>query len=239
MTAHIININENVKCKRCGQRGATDNGLCLKCIADNIGKDKKAPAVAKLPDHVVGQLIQLADSGDAQWKQAARVLDQIFEDARAEGIRLPKMVIYQDAAAYLGQKLSTVRNWTAIYHAVGDALLDQYCDTFRFSHWRAMIPAARSADPPKSIEDFAAELAATSDDYGGLPIPVDVIIARTAKPEQASAEIFDEALDNARAALATMVRRIDDVNKKLHHDVFAISSALENLAARIEESKVK
>jgi len=232
MATHVINVNENVKCKRCDRGGATDSGLCLECVADNIRKGMKSAAAAKLPDHVVGQLIQLADSGDAHWKQAARVLDQVFEDARAEGIRLPKMKMYQDAAAYLGQKLSTVRNWTAVYHAVGDALLDQYCDVFRYSHWRAIVPAARSADPPKSIEDFAAELARTADNYGGQPIPVDVIIARTATTPKTEAEIFWGALADACASLATASRHVDAVNKKLRPDVLVLASALEELAAK-------
>lgn len=33
-----IHINMDAKCKRCGKGGATDGGLCLKCIAKAITK---------------------------------------------------------------------------------------------------------------------------------------------------------------------------------------------------------
>ena len=33
-----IHINFDAKCSQCGDKGAADNGLCLKCITKNIGK---------------------------------------------------------------------------------------------------------------------------------------------------------------------------------------------------------
>jgi uncharacterized OB-fold protein len=36
-----ININMDAKCKKCGKGGATQNGYCLKCIAESIKKDSK------------------------------------------------------------------------------------------------------------------------------------------------------------------------------------------------------
>lgn len=38
MEKNIININLDVKCKRCGEKGATPNGLCIKCIAKGVKK---------------------------------------------------------------------------------------------------------------------------------------------------------------------------------------------------------
>jgi len=32
----IISINLDVKCKRCGQKGVMQNGLCLKCFTKAI-----------------------------------------------------------------------------------------------------------------------------------------------------------------------------------------------------------
>jgi hypothetical protein len=37
-----INIDMNKRCVGCGRPGATDNGYCLKCIADMIGGKKPA-----------------------------------------------------------------------------------------------------------------------------------------------------------------------------------------------------
>lgn len=186
----------------------------------------------KLPDHIKDVLVMLADDGDSQWKQAAAVLEQMFEDAKAENIRLPKMRMYSDAAAYLGQKSSTVRNWAAVYKKVGDSLLNEYADTFRYSHWRAIIPAAKKAG--KTLDDFAAELAKTADNYGGMPIPVDVIIARGGEPEKTGAELFVDAAESAQAELDVMSKHVDAFAPKLKPQVLDIARQVTDLAGRVE-----
>lgn len=200
-------------------------------------QNTKPQVVAKLPDDIKDQLVQLADDGDKQWLQSARILDQMFEDAKDEGVRLPKMKMYQDAAAYLGQKSSTVRNWTAIYHKVGDDLLDEYGSTFRYSHWRAIVPAARKAK--KTVADFAAELAKTADEYGGMPIPPDVIIARTDQVEKSDEELFTEELEAVRLNLANMSRHVSKVHPKLRSDVLVLMSGAEDLAGKVEAENKK
>jgi len=48
---HIISVNLDAKCKRCGKGGATQSGVCMKCITkaivsgelDHIIKRKKSP----------------------------------------------------------------------------------------------------------------------------------------------------------------------------------------------------
>jgi len=37
---HTIEINMGIKCKRCGEGGATPNGYCLSCISKNIKEGK-------------------------------------------------------------------------------------------------------------------------------------------------------------------------------------------------------
>jgi len=37
---HTIEINMDVKCRRCKKGGATQNGYCLKCITKNITEGK-------------------------------------------------------------------------------------------------------------------------------------------------------------------------------------------------------
>ena len=32
----VINVNLDTKCRRCGEGGATLNGLCMKCIAKAV-----------------------------------------------------------------------------------------------------------------------------------------------------------------------------------------------------------
>lgn len=36
METPLITIDMRVKCKECGQKGATENGLCLKCITTTL-----------------------------------------------------------------------------------------------------------------------------------------------------------------------------------------------------------
>jgi hypothetical protein len=38
----VININMSRKCCQCQQKGATDSGLCLNCIAKRIAAKAKA-----------------------------------------------------------------------------------------------------------------------------------------------------------------------------------------------------
>ena len=36
MTKHIISVDLDAKCKRCGKGGATQSGLCMACIAKAV-----------------------------------------------------------------------------------------------------------------------------------------------------------------------------------------------------------
>ena len=231
-----ITIDQSVNCSRCHRPGAVrenPSGLCLECIAASM-QAETSNTVAKLPEHIKDQLIQWAVEGDAYWRQAARLLESMFEDAQAENVRLPKMLMYQHAAACLGQKSSTVRSWSDVYKKVGDALLDEYEDTFRYSHWRAIIPAAKKAN--KTIEAYAAEIAKTSDNYGGLPIPVDVIIARSGgEPPKTEAELFLEELEAVRSDLALMSKHVDAYDRRLRDAVLILASAAEDLNAHVEK----
>jgi len=85
---------------------------------------------------------------------------------------------------------------------------------FRFAHWRAMLPIAKREGKP--VEEIARDLAATADDYAGMPIPPDVIAARAASKPKTSREIFEDEINRARAALSTAINHaphdfIDDV----------------------------
>ena len=180
-----------------------------------------------IPDNYRNALIALADQGEEQWRAAARLLDALIDDAAAEKIALPKMKAYQDAAALLGVKTVTVRGWVAVHTIVGDALLDEFDSVFRFAHWRAMLPIAKREGKP--VEEIARDLAATADDYAGMPIPPDVIAARAASKPKTRREIFEDEINRARAALSiainhaphefiddvtTLARRIEEFAKK-------------------------
>ena len=41
MIDNVIHINLDAKCKKCGKGGATQCGLCLKCVADALVRDIK------------------------------------------------------------------------------------------------------------------------------------------------------------------------------------------------------
>lgn len=44
----IITIDENLKCKRCGEGGAiTESGYCLECIDKNLKEGKYAKIIKK------------------------------------------------------------------------------------------------------------------------------------------------------------------------------------------------
>lgn len=180
-----------------------------------------------ISDDYRNAFIALADQSEEQWRAAARLFDTMLDDAAAEKIALPKMKAYQDVAALLGVKTVTIRTWSAVFHAVDEALLDEFDDVFRFAHWRAMLPIAKREGKP--VEEIARELAKTADDYAGLPIPPDVIAARAATKPKTSAEIFEDQINRARAALSTalnhtprdliddvttLVRRIEEFAKK-------------------------
>jgi hypothetical protein len=38
MTSYTIEINMDKKCKKCGKPGATQCGLCMKCVSKEISK---------------------------------------------------------------------------------------------------------------------------------------------------------------------------------------------------------
>lgn len=195
------------------------------------------PPVARLSENTANALRQLRGESDAHWKLAVRVLERELDAAFKRGQPLPRMKLYQDAAALLGQKTSTVRNWVGIYNAVGDELLDEYDGIFTFSHWRALVPAARRAN--HSVADYAALIAATADDYAGLPIPVDVIVARSAAGQKTPAEIFEDALDSARSDLAVMSRHVAALYPKLRKRLGLVIAELESLAAAVDLANTK
>lgn len=187
---------------------------------------------SKLPEYAVNQLVQMRGETDAHWKLCARLLERLFDDAK---VSLPKMLIYQNAAAYVGQRTSTVRNWLSIYQTVGDDLLDEYAPVFTYSHWRAMVPAAKRVG--KSIADYAAELAATADDYGGMPIPPDVIVARSISGPKTDAELFDDALHSAWAAFAIISNHVGKVRPELADDVTVLIAQLQRFTGKVEKAK--
>lgn len=40
MTVHKIDINMDIKCRRCGKGGATQGGYCLSCVLKNMEEGK-------------------------------------------------------------------------------------------------------------------------------------------------------------------------------------------------------
>ena len=173
-----------------------------------------------ISDDYRSAFIALAEQSEEQWRAAARRFDTMLEDAAAEKVALPKMKAYQDAAALLGVKTVTIRTWSAVYHAVGDALLDEFDDTFRFAHWRAMLPIAKREGKP--VEEIARELAKTADDYGGMPIPPDVIAARAATKPKTSAEIFEDEINRALAALSTALNHVPKEHSTLLTNIMRV-----------------
>lgn len=59
----IIYVNLDAKCKRCKQDGATQNGLCMKCIADDVKNGKYDDILKPLQDKLRKGLISKKPHG--------------------------------------------------------------------------------------------------------------------------------------------------------------------------------
>lgn len=189
---------------------------------------------SKLPIYAVDSFIQWRNDGDKEWRAVALTLQRVFAEAARKNKSVPKMKLYQDAASYLGQGGSTVRNWHGIFTSVGDELLDEYDGIFTFSHWRKMVPAAKRAK--KNLADYAAGVAATADNYGGLPIPPDAIVAIGSKAKTPT-ELVEKGIDDARASIAIVSRHINAVHPTLAEDVRRVMAAVEDLNTKFERAE--
>ncbi len=186
--------------------------------------------MSTLPAPLVRALTQLRGSGPAHWKLAARLLDEHLRQPIHR--RQPHMQVYEAAAHCLGQQTHTIRNWVSIYRAVGGALIDRYEGTFRYAHWRAMVPAARRAYRPLPL--FAAEIAAAAADatQAGLHLPVEAVIEQAAAATQPPRDRFRKRLHAARDVLALLVRDAEAISPALRREVLVIASALEDLEGK-------
>lgn len=53
MTIPTITINLDKKCRRCGKPGATDGGLCLKCISKGIKAGEFDPILKPIREELL------------------------------------------------------------------------------------------------------------------------------------------------------------------------------------------
>ncbi len=139
-----------------------------------------------------------ADYGERQWQMVAEACAEAIEDARQEGVKLPKMQLYTTAAADCGVRSSTVRGWCRVLDGARE-LLPLY--QFRFSHWRELVSAAKRDGV--ELSDLADTYAEESDEWGGQIIPPDVLRSRLngAKPTGSKYERALHALEGAITAL--------------------------------------
>ncbi len=57
MKENVIEINQDVNCEQCGKPGATQSGLCLRCVADKIKVNPFLKGIYKISP-TISDLIQ-------------------------------------------------------------------------------------------------------------------------------------------------------------------------------------
>ena len=127
-----------------------------------------------LPEEVRERLIALADAGEHVWQAVAAITLDLLAQPGVQRLRL-----YADVGACLGMQSAGVRAWCGVYQAVGDDLLVEF-PQFRFTHWRVLVAAANRLK--RALVDLTLAAAASADNYGGLPVPPDVLAVQLGSP---------------------------------------------------------
>lgn len=172
-----------------------------------------------LPEEVRERLIALADAGEHVWQAVAAITLDLLAQPGVQKLRL-----YADVGACLGMKSAGVRAWCGVYQAVGDDLLVEF-PQFRFTHWRVLTAAANRLKKP--LVDLTLAAAASADNYGGQPVPPDVLAVQLGKPQDDRPALL-KALERAGAAVVAAQRNCGSA--AMLQELDGVAATLERLA---------
>jgi len=150
-----------------------------------------------IPETEQSFLIGLADHGEKLWVGVAEYVQAKIDECAAEGVQPNTTQLYADVANLVGVRPSSVRQWAWVYSKCKDHIRNY---PLRYAHWRMIAGAARRDG--ESIADVAERVAATSDEHGGMVIPVEALAAKlSGKTLQG-----DELEDAIRKSLRSLSR---------------------------------
>lgn len=176
----------------------------------------------QLSDEQQNMLIALADADEARWSTIGHAVQLWLDDAElaSAGKRVNRGKFYARVGAVAGLAANTVRQYQRVAEATEIGRLE--FPQFRYNHWLCFLAQAKREG--RDVEMVATDWAATADEYGGLPVPVDVV--RAALRAKGADKPVDVAALIERAARAVQAA-LD------HSDNAELSNSLEIALAEL------